>query len=104
FAAYRNRLVAAGRRHGRTRAINWPLWAAGGLRLDAATQALVAQTTGLQPMPTATGLHAFYRSLALPDDQTLVLHGDVDLMRRVLHVGRPILRDAAPEPVATSLD
>src|SRR6185436_2564450 len=36
FAAVRNRQVAAGQRHGRTRSINWPLWQAGGMEIAAA--------------------------------------------------------------------
>ena len=63
FAAYRNRLVAEGQRHGRTRSINWPLWQDGGMRLDAASQELLQKTTGLQPMETSSGMRAFHRSL-----------------------------------------
>ena len=33
FAAYRDGLVAQGLRHGRSLAIDWPLWDAGGMRL-----------------------------------------------------------------------
>ena len=84
FAAYRNGLVTAKQRHGRTRAINWPLWQAGGIRLDAARQELLEQATGVRPMQTAAGIEAFYRSLALPNDQILVLEGDLPQIRRVL--------------------
>ena len=75
FAAYRNRQVAAGQRHGRTRSINWPLWQAGGMRVDPSSQELVQQTTGMRTMQTATGVQAFYRSLALPYDQIMVVEG-----------------------------
>jgi acyl transferase domain-containing protein/acyl carrier protein len=75
FAAYRNRQVAAGGRYGRTRSINWPLWQAGGMRIDQASQERLQQATGMQPMQTATGLEAFYRSLTLPYDQILVVEG-----------------------------
>src|SRR6266545_1592443 len=88
FAAYRNRQVAAGARRGRTLSINWPLWEAGGMGVDAATQELLRQTTGMEPMRTATGLHAFYRSLAAPYDQTLVIEGALTQIRRVL-LARP---------------
>ena len=90
FAAYRNGQVAAQQRYGRTRSINWGLWQAGGMRMDAAGQEVLQQTTGLQPMQTATGLQAFYRSLALPYEQILVVEGDVPQMRRALLAGRPI--------------
>jgi NAD(P)-dependent dehydrogenase (short-subunit alcohol dehydrogenase family) len=64
FAAYRNRLAAAGERRGRTLSIIWPLWQEGGMGIDAASLELLEQTTGLLPMRTATGMDAFYRSLA----------------------------------------
>ncbi len=82
FAAHRNAQVAAGQRHGRTRSINWPLWQAGGMRIDAAVQAELQHATGMVPMDTATGLQAFHRSLALPHDQTLVVEGDLSRIRR----------------------
>jgi acyl transferase domain-containing protein/enoyl-CoA hydratase/carnithine racemase/acyl carrier protein len=96
FATHRNAQVAAKQRHGRTRSIDWPLWQAGGMRLDPATQALLQQTTGVQSMPTATGLRAFYRSLALPYGQTLVMEGDLAQMRRVVLDGPT----ASPAPQA----
>src|SRR5260370_36946275 len=80
FAGYRNRLVAEQQRQGRTRSINWGLWQAGGMGIDAATQELLQQATGLQPMQTDTGLQAFYRSLALPYDQMLVVDGELPQM------------------------
>src|SRR5262245_43183686 len=96
FAAYRNRQVAAGERRGRTLSINWPLWQAGGMGIDAASEELLRQTTGMHPMRTATGLQAFYRVLASPYDQTLVVEGAITQIRRAL-----LARPAAPsEPRA----
>src|SRR6266850_2019094 len=84
FAAYRNRQVAAKERYGRTRSINWPLWQAGGMGVDPASQERLQQTTGMQSMQTATGMEAFHRSLALPHDQILIAEGDLAQMRRAL--------------------
>ncbi|PYS19621.1 MAG: polyketide synthase of type I, partial [Acidobacteria bacterium] len=84
FAAYRNRQIAAKERYGRTRSINWPLWQAGGMGVDPASQERLQQTTGMQPMRTATGMEAFHRSLALPHDQILIAEGDLSQMRRAL--------------------
>ncbi|HEX6101023.1 MAG TPA: SDR family NAD(P)-dependent oxidoreductase [Thermoanaerobaculia bacterium] len=84
FAAYRNRQVAAGRRRGRTRAIDWPLWLDGGMFIDPASREMLQRTTGMRPMQTATGLWAFHRSLALPHDQVLVGEGDPARMREGL--------------------
>ncbi|HYC88474.1 MAG TPA: SDR family NAD(P)-dependent oxidoreductase [Thermoanaerobaculia bacterium] len=92
FAAWRNRQVLARQRHGRTRSINWPLWQAGGMNVDAAARELLQQTAGMQPMETATGLRAFHRILLLPYDQMVVMEGDLPRMRRVL------LGESAPEP------
>ena len=99
FAAYRNRLVAEGQRHGRTRSINWPLWQDGGMRLDAASQALFQKTTGLQPMETSNGMRAFHRSFGLPHDEILVLEGNVPQIRRVFLLSSV---DQASSPVAQS--
>jgi acyl transferase domain-containing protein/enoyl-CoA hydratase/carnithine racemase/acyl carrier protein len=96
FASYRNRLVAAGERRGRTRSINWPLWEVGGLRMDSAIQALLHQTTGIQPMQTAVGLQTFYRSLALSGDRMLVLAGDLPRIRTYLHAACLFDRPSSP--------
>jgi acyl transferase domain-containing protein/enoyl-CoA hydratase/carnithine racemase/acyl carrier protein/NADP-dependent 3-hydroxy acid dehydrogenase YdfG len=102
FATLRNDAVAAGQRSGRTRSINWPWWKSGGMALDAASRERFEQTTGLLPMDTATGLSAFHRSLALPHDQLLVLHGDRTRMRVALLSGRPIQNEARPPAPKTS--
>ena len=96
FAAYRNRQVAADERRGRTLSINWPLWQAGGMGIDPASLELLRQTTGLQPMRTDAGLQAFYRSLAAPYDQIMVVEGDLKQIRRALLTGRPIQPELAP--------
>ncbi len=103
FAAYRNRLVAAQQRQGRTRSINWGLWQAGGMGIDAATQELLQQATGLQPMQTATGLQAFYRSLALPYDQMLVVEGELAQIGRTLLGGHAVpSQPQAEQPVVVT--
>jgi len=99
FAAFRNRQVKAGQRHGRTRSINWPLWQAGGMGNDPATRELLQLTTGMQPMQTATGLEAFYRSLSLPYDQILVVEGDPAQMRRALAGSELPPQPPAEQPV-----
>jgi len=88
FAAWRERQVAAGLRRGRTRTINWPLWEAGGMAIDAAGRELLRQTMGVEPMQTASGLRAFYRSLELPHAQTLVLEGDRQKLTAFLRKAR----------------
>jgi acyl transferase domain-containing protein/enoyl-CoA hydratase/carnithine racemase/acyl carrier protein len=75
FASWRNGLAAAGERHGRTLAINWPVWQSGGMHITAADEQRLLHATGMQPMRTATGLEAFYRSLASSHGQVLVVEG-----------------------------
>ena len=81
FAAYRNRLVAEGQRHGRTRSINWPLWQDGGMATDPGTRQLLQQITGMQPIKTETGLEAFYACLSQRTDQILAVEGDLAQIR-----------------------
>jgi len=96
FAAYRNRQVAVGQRYGRTRSVDWPLWQAGRMSIDPASRERLEKAIGMQPMQTATGMHAFHRCLALPYDQILVMTGDMAPMRRAL-LGVPTLR-TEPQP------
>ncbi|MGZ5431807.1 MAG: SDR family NAD(P)-dependent oxidoreductase [Thermoanaerobaculia bacterium] len=95
FAAWRNRQVAAKQRHGLTRAVNWSLWQAGGMAIDRATQELVQQTIGAQPLRSATGLQAFHRSLAIASDQMLVVEGNRGRIRGYLQKARML--ESAPD-------
>ena len=90
FAAYRNALVAAKERYGRTRSINWGAWQAGGMGTDVAGREMLEETTGMQPMQIAIGIQAFYRGLTLPNDQMLVAEGDLPRLRRALLTGWPV--------------
>ncbi|MEO8378059.1 MAG: SDR family NAD(P)-dependent oxidoreductase, partial [Acidobacteriota bacterium] len=90
FAAYRNGLVAAGLRHGRTRSINWGIWEAGGMGIDPDIRERLQQITGIRPMQSAVGMAAFHRGLAWPCDQMLALEGELAHMRRTVVAGRPV--------------
>src|SRR5260370_21148079 len=82
------------------------LWQAGGMGIDPAIQELLQQTTGLQPMQTATGMQAFCRSLALPYDQILVVEGELTQIRRALLDGPAVPSEAPAEAsvVAAEMD
>ncbi|WP_198119457.1 SDR family NAD(P)-dependent oxidoreductase [Massilia rhizosphaerae] len=101
FAAWRNGKSARGQRHGRTVAINWPLWQEGGMRIDAASRELLFQASGARPLRTVTGIAAFHRSLASSHGQVLVLEGDVARLRRMIagETRRAVVA-AAPAPAA----
>ncbi|HEY0836160.1 MAG TPA: amino acid adenylation domain-containing protein, partial [Azospirillum sp.] len=72
FARHRNGQAAAGRRHGHTLSVDWPLMQAGGMRPDAAAEQAMREATGLVPMAAATAIGALYRCLALRLTQALV--------------------------------
>ncbi|CAM2010015.1 SDR family NAD(P)-dependent oxidoreductase [Acanthopleuribacter pedis] len=97
FAARRNRWLAEGRRRGRTVAVNWPLWRAGGMTMDAASQALMTQATGLVALDSETGCTLLTTALQHSADHLLVLPGDRDKIRAVFF-------EAAQPKQATGLE
>jgi acyl carrier protein len=107
FAAYRNQLVAAGQRTGRTLAIAWPHWLDGGMNVDDTSKVLLEKRTGLRSMATADGMAALARGLALAHSHVMVMHGDAADMRRALATQRSRAANAgataaAAAPVAVS--
>ncbi|HEX6101024.1 MAG TPA: SDR family NAD(P)-dependent oxidoreductase [Thermoanaerobaculia bacterium] len=104
FAAYRNRQVAAGKRHGRTRSIGWPLWAEGGMQIHPAFREGLEKAIGMQPMQTAAGMQAFHRCLASPHDQIVVVAGDPARIRRAF-LAEPVPPSAPEErPAPAAVD
>ena len=80
FAAQRATQVAKGERYGVSLSVNWPLWEAGGMGLDAMSRQLLQQTTGMIPMSTATGVRVLHQLIGLlqqrPDiAQAVVMEG-----------------------------
>ncbi|WP_338862076.1 amino acid adenylation domain-containing protein [Mycetohabitans rhizoxinica] len=99
FAGLRNQRVAAGQRHGRTVAINWPLWLEGGMQMDDAARRALAQRTGIKAMTGTTGIRALYQALQSDEDQLMVLAGDKDKLVALLS------REPAPvSPAITAVD
>ncbi|MBN6544819.1 SDR family NAD(P)-dependent oxidoreductase, partial [Streptomyces bryophytorum] len=92
FAEHRTALAARGERHGRTVALNWPLWAEGGMAMDAADVRAARDGAGLRPLPTAAALRALYRALADGQSRVMVLYGDRERIA--------VERLAAPAPAA----
>ncbi|XLV73918.1 SDR family NAD(P)-dependent oxidoreductase [Ralstonia syzygii subsp. celebesensis] len=88
FAGLRNQQVAARARHGRTLAINWPLWREGGMQMRDAARRVLAESTGIEAMASATGVHALYQALQTDADQLMVLAGDTDRLAALLS-GQP---------------
>ncbi|AJQ95099.1 SDR family NAD(P)-dependent oxidoreductase [Gynuella sunshinyii] len=84
FAADRQQQVALGQRQGLTVAIDWPLWQRGGMQVDGVTQTAMAARTGMQAMPTAVGIQAFYQVLASDCAHVCVVTGDLARIRSQL--------------------
>lgn len=90
FARHRNRLVDAGARRGHTLAVNWPLWADGGMRMPPAQLQAMRDATGMGAMSTSNGMAAFQRCLAGGQAQAVAIEGDLARIRTVLF-GRPAM-------------
>lgn len=91
YCAYRNELVANGKRYGRSLSINWPLWQEGGMRVDGPTRELLLHSLGIIPMRTDAGLQAFYQGLSGKADQMMVLEGNAAHVRAKLQMSAPPL-------------
>ena len=102
FAAYRNKLVAAGLRRGHTVSLNWPLWEEGGMQIDARAQALLLKASGMVPLRSATGLQAFHQVLALRVDQALVMEGRRERLDALLGLPARTPSNATTTPAMTT--
>jgi len=96
YAEYRDSLVKAKKRSGKTLSINWPLWQSGGMRVDEQTEKMLKINYGMTALGTENGIMAFYHILALDVPRTLVAQGRVAKMREKL------LSPALPVPASIS--
>lgn len=84
YAEYRNSLVEAGSRSGRTISMNWPLWEEGGMYVDEETKKLMRRNAGMGAMQTSNGIAALYRALDSGYTQMAVVEGNVQRIREKL--------------------
>ncbi|MCU7925176.1 MAG: SDR family NAD(P)-dependent oxidoreductase [Candidatus Thiodiazotropha sp. (ex Dulcina madagascariensis)] len=89
YAAYRNGLVEAGERQGRTLALDWPLWKKGGMKVDAATEERLLQNMGVVAMDTPTGIQTFYHALGSGQSQVMVMAGLRKRLRALFLAAQP---------------
>lgn len=102
YAAYRNALVTAMYRHGKTLSINWPLWKEGGMRANKEIENMTLKNTGVTPMRTETGIQALYKGLAFGKDQVIVMEGIKDMMREKM-TQKPSSDDAPMKTTQASM-
>ncbi|MFA6174768.1 MAG: SDR family NAD(P)-dependent oxidoreductase, partial [Kiritimatiellales bacterium] len=96
FAEHRNAHVSDGQRRGHTVSINWPLWADGGMRMEAAAEAMMRQTTGMVPLPADNGIDAFNRIMASGVARMMVMQGSPARIRRLLSTQEKMAKTSAP--------
>ncbi|WP_329586161.1 amino acid adenylation domain-containing protein [Kitasatospora sp. NBC_01250] len=97
FAAERERQRHSGARRGRTLSAAWPVWADGGMRIDAAAEEYMTRVLGMRPLRTAPGLAALERALAGGASHLLLAPGDPARILAALEGGqaRPTAGPAA---------
>ncbi|MGP4089842.1 amino acid adenylation domain-containing protein, partial [Streptomyces sp. KR55] len=89
FAEERERRRREGARHGRTLAAAWPVWADGGMRVDADAEAYMERVLGMRPVRTAPALEALDRALAHTAPRLLLAAGDPDRILQALEGAEP---------------
>ncbi|MBQ4845992.1 non-ribosomal peptide synthetase [Pseudoalteromonas sp. MMG005] len=86
FMSHRRTLEKQGKRRGISVSINWPLWCDGGMQIDDITLSML-RTQGVCPLPSETGIHAFYQALshASKAAQHCFLYGEPDKLSQLWH-------------------
>lgn len=85
FASFRNQLCHQGKRFGQTLAINWPLWAEGGMDVDSASKIWLENTLGIQLLKTDLGISAFLKALEYNQAQVIVAPGRSEKIVTLFH-------------------
>ncbi len=76
FIMWRAEKRKAGKRAGKSLAINWPWWKTGGMALDSQTQEQLFNTYGLKGLDEQTGLSIFEQGLNSDLDNFMVIIGN----------------------------
>ncbi|MEV4738947.1 SDR family NAD(P)-dependent oxidoreductase [Streptomyces sp. NPDC049555] len=96
FAEERETLRRAGRRSGRTVSVDWPMWRAGGMHVDADDEQRYLADTGFRYLEADEGERLLDLVLRLDRPQVAVLPGEPERMRG--HVEAMRVRETAPAP------
>ncbi len=84
FAIWREAERLAGRRQGRTVAVDWPLWAEGRQVMSSEGTALFSAASGLRPLASGEALDLLDAAVASGDAQVAVFPTDADAARAML--------------------
>lgn len=76
YAKVREDLREKGKRKGKTVSINWPLWQAGGMKVDAETENWLLNSEGVAALSSEMGLRVFEKALKLDASQVIALYGN----------------------------
>ncbi|MFJ8472832.1 amino acid adenylation domain-containing protein [Kitasatospora sp. NPDC094011] len=88
FAEQRERQRLRGARNGRTLAAAWPVWADGGMRVDAEAEKFMYRVLGMRPVRTGPAMEALERALAGTAPTLLLAPGDPARIAAALDAGR----------------
>ena len=105
YAVYRQAQVDGGMASGQTLAIDWPLWADGGMQVDHLTRRRLWDQTGQSALSSDAGVLALGQALASGQTQVVVMQGDGPRLREAWlsdPAAAPELPDAPH--VATALE
>jgi 3-oxoacyl-(acyl-carrier-protein) synthase/surfactin synthase thioesterase subunit/acyl carrier protein len=101
YAQYRQGLVAAGERCGRTVSIGWPLWEAGGMQIEAPLREHL-KDSGLAVLPSEVGVQLLYEAWRSSQPHVIVMYGERARLRASFGLAVP--PTAPPERAAALSD
>ncbi|KPA11138.1 polyketide synthase, partial [Candidatus Magnetomorum sp. HK-1] len=102
FARYRNQLKDNNQRTGMAVSINWPLWERGGMQIDSEKLKMLADISGILPVPLEQGIVAFETALSACLDQIIILYGNIYKISRVIEqFNQPELKQTSSSTIET---
>jgi len=100
FIRWRAGEAGAGRRAGQSLAVNWPLWAEGGMKVEATMLQFLREVIGLELLPTADGLRVFEQAVRGAESTLTVVHGVRSTVAR--HLGIRLRPEAPAAGIGTA--
>ncbi|MBF0395140.1 MAG: SDR family NAD(P)-dependent oxidoreductase [Desulfobacterales bacterium] len=81
YAEYREKLRYKNLRHGKTIAINWPLWREGGMHQNQDGEDFYLKTSGMKYLETKEGIEAFEKILESDLSQVILMTGNLNKVK-----------------------